>query len=314
MKISREIKVGLVFLASVAIFVWGFNFLKGTSMFSGSRLLYAVYDKVDGLDKANKVKVNGLNIGQVKDLDFLEGSSKIVAEFYIKSEIKIPVNSVARIYATDLLGSKAVEIILGDSKEYLQSGDTLKSEMESSLKDQLSEQVEPLKKKALVLINSVDSVMMVIQSIFNENTRSSLASSLENIRNTLGNLESASSNIDTILISEKTRVQNIMANAESISRNLRENNENINTILTNFASLSDSLADAEIPQTLRDASMAVNNLKVISDKINHGEGTLGQLIANDSLYLQLNNSMNSLNLLLEDIRLNPKKYVKLSLF
>lgn len=314
MKISREIKVGLVFLASVAIFVWGFNFLKGTSMFSGSRLLYAVYDKVDGLDKANKVKVNGLNIGQVKDLDFLEGSSKIVAEFYIKSDIKIPANSVARIYATDLLGSKAVEIILGDSKKYLQSGDTLRSEMESSLKDQLSEQVEPLKKKALVLINSVDSVMMVIQSIFNENTRSSLASSLENIRNTLGNLENASSNIDTILISGKARVQNIMANAESISRNLKENNENINTILTNFAALSDSLAEADIPQTLRDASTAVNNLKVISDKINRGEGTLGQLITNDSLYLELNNSMNSLNLLLEDIRLNPKKYVKLSLF
>lgn len=314
MKISREIKVGLVFLASVAIFVWGFNFLKGTSMFSGSRLLYAVYDKVDGLDKANKVKVNGLNIGQVKDLDFLEGSSKIVAEFYIKSDIKIPANSVARIYATDLLGSKAVEIILGDSKKYLQSGDTLRSEMESSLKDQLSEQVEPLKKKALVLINSVDSVMMVIQSIFNENTRSSLASSLENIRNTLGNLENASSNIDTILISGKARVQNIMANAESISRNLKENNENINTILTNFAALSDSLAEADIPQTLRDASTAVNNLKVISDKINRGEGTLGQLITNDSLYLELNNSMNSLNLFLEDIRLNPKKYVKLSLF
>ncbi len=314
MKISREIKVGLVFLASVAIFVWGFNFLKGTSMFSGSRLLYAVYDKVDGLDKANKVKVNGLNIGQVKDLDFLEGSSKIVAEFYIKSDIKIPANSVARIYATDLLGSKAVEIILGDSKKYLQSGDTLRSEMESSLKDQLSEQVEPLKKKALVLINSVDSVMMVIQSIFNENTRSSLASSLENIRNTLGNLENASSNIDTILISGKARVQNIMANAESISRNLKENNENINTILTNFAALSDSLAEADIPQTLRDASTAVNNLKVISDKINRGEGTLGQLITNDSLYLELNNSMNSLKLLLEDIRLNPKKYVKLSLF
>lgn len=314
MKISREIKVGLVFLASVAIFVWGFNFLKGTSMFSGSRLLYAVYDKVDGLDKANKVKVNGLNIGQVKDLDFLEGSSKIVAEFYIKSDIKIPANSVARIYATDLLGSKAVEIILGDSKKYLQSGDTLRSEMESSLKDQLSEQVEPLKKKALVLINSVDSVMMVIQSIFNENTRSSLASSLENIRNTLGNLENASSNIDTILISGKARVQNIMANAESISRNLKENNENINTILTNFAALSDSLAEADIPQTIRDASTAVNNLKVISDKINRGEGTLGQLITNDSLYLELNNSMNSLKLLLEDIRLNPKKYVKLSLF
>lgn len=314
MKITREIKVGLVFLASIAVFIWGFNFLKGTSLFSGKRVLYAVYDKVDGLEKANKVKVNGLNIGQVSDMDFMEGSSKIVAEFYIKSKIRIPRNSVARIYATDLLGSKAVEIILGDSEELVESGDTLRSEMESSLKDQLSEQVEPLKKKALVLINSVDSVMMVIQGIFNENTRQSLAFSLENIRNTLGNLENASSNIDTILISGKTRVQNIMINIESISRNLKENNENINKILGNFAALSDSLNEADIPQTLRDANEAINNLKAISEKINSGEGTMGQLITNDSLYLELNNSMSSLNLLLEDIRLNPKKYVKLSLF
>jgi len=313
-KITREIKVGLVFLASIAVFIWGFNFLKGTSLFSGKRVLYAVYDKVDGLEKANKVKVNGLNIGQVSDMDFMEGSSKIVAEFYIKSKIRIPRNSVARIYATDLLGSKAVEIILGDSEELVESGDTLRSEMESSLKDQLSEQVEPLKKKALVLINSVDSVMMVIQGIFNENTRQSLAFSLENIRNTLGNLENASSNIDTILISGKTRVQNIMINIESISRNLKENNENINKILGNFAALSDSLNEADIPQTLRDANEAINNLKAISEKINSGEGTMGQLITNDSLYLELNNSMSSLNLLLEDIRLNPKKYVKLSLF
>lgn len=314
MKITREVKVGLVFLVSIAILIWGFNFLKGTSLFTGKRLLYAVYNKVDGLDKANKVKVNGLNIGQVSNLSFMEGSSKIVAEFYIKSDINIPRNSVARIYGTDLLGSKAVEILLGDSKELVESGDTLMSEMESSLKDQLSEQVEPLKKKALVLINSVDSIMTVIQSMFNENTRSSLASSLENIRNTLGNLESASSNIDTILISGKSRVQNIIANAESISKNLKNNNENVNKILGNFAALSDSLNNADIPQTLRNANEAILSLKEISGKINRGEGTLGQLITNDSLYLELNNSMNSLNLLLEDIRLNPKKYVKLSLF
>lgn len=314
MKITREVKVGLVFLVSIAILIWGFNFLKGTSLFTGKRLLYAVYNKVDGLEKANKVKVNGLNIGQVSNLSFMEGSSKIVAEFYIKSDINIPRNSVARIYGTDLLGSKAVEIILGDSEKFAESGDTLKSEMESSLKDQLSEQVEPLKKKALVLINSVDSIMTVIQSMFNENTRSSLASSLENIRNTLGNLESASSNIDTILISGKSRVQNIIANVESISKNLKDNNENVNKILGNFAALSDSLYNADIPQTLRQANEAIYSLKEISAKINKGEGTLGQLITNDSLYLELNNSMNSLNLLLEDIRLNPKKYVKLSLF
>jgi len=205
-KFTREFKVGLIFLAAIALFIWGFNFLKGTNLFSKTRYFYAVYDKVDGLEKSNKVLVNGLRIGQVQDMDFIEGSSKIIVEMYIKSDIEIPANSVAKIFATDLLGSKAVEIIMGDSPVYAGDGDTLISSLESSLKDQLTDEVEPLKRKAIVLINSIDSVMAVIQSIFNENTRQNLASTIENIRNTLRNAESVSANIDTILNNEKNRV------------------------------------------------------------------------------------------------------------
>ncbi len=314
MKFTREFKVGLIFLAAIALFIWGFNFLKGTNLFSKTRYFYAVYDKVDGLEKSNKVLVNGLRIGQVQDMDFIEGSPKIIVEMYIKSDIEIPDNSVAKIFATDLLGSKAVEIVMGDSPVYLVDGDTLISSLESSLKDQLTEEVEPLKRKAIVLINSIDSVMAVIQSIFNENTRQNLASTIENIRNTLRNAESVSANIDTILNNEKNRVGAILANLESISRNLDGNNEKINNILTNFETLSDSLASSDLSKTVREAGVAINNLKEISDKINRGEGTIGQLFTNDSLYYNLEKSTSSLDKLLEDIRLNPKRYVKLSLF
>jgi phospholipid/cholesterol/gamma-HCH transport system substrate-binding protein len=313
-KFTREFKVGLIFLAAIALFIWGFNFLKGTNLFSKTRYFYAVYDKVDGLEKSNKVLVNGLRIGQVQDMDFIEGSPKIIVEMYIKSDIEIPDNSVAKIFATDLLGSKAVEIVMGDSPVYLVDGDTLISSLESSLKDQLTEEVEPLKRKAIVLINSIDSVMAVIQSIFNENTRQNLASTIENIRNTLRNAESVSANIDTILNNEKNRVGAILANLESISRNLDGNNEKINNILTNFETLSDSLASSDLSKTVREAGVAINNLKEISDKINRGEGTIGQLFTNDSLYYNLEKSTSSLDKLLEDIRLNPKRYVKLSLF
>jgi len=313
-KFTREFKVGLIFLAAIALFIWGFNFLKGTNLFSKTRYFYAVYDKVDGLEKSNKVLVNGLRIGQVQDMDFIEGSSKIIVEMYIKSDIEIPDNSIAKIFATDLLGSKAVEIVMGDSPAYLEDGDTLVSSLESSLKDQLTEEVEPLKRKAIVLINSIDSVMAVIQSIFNENTRQNLASTIENIRNTLRNAESVSANIDTILNNEKNRVGAILANLESISRNLNGNNEKINNILTNFETLSDSLASSDLSKTVREAGVAINNLKEISEKINRGEGTIGQLFTNDSLYYNLEKSTSSLDKLLEDIRLNPKRYVKLSLF
>jgi phospholipid/cholesterol/gamma-HCH transport system substrate-binding protein len=313
-KLTREFKVGLLFLAAIALFIWGFNFLKGTSLFTSTRYFYAVYDKVDGLERSNKVLVNGLRIGQVQDMDFIEGSSKIIVELYIKSDIKIPRNSVAKIFGTDLLGSKAVEIVMGDSPQLLQDGDTLTSTLESSLKDQLSEQVEPLKRKAIVLINSVDSVMAVIQSIFSENTRQNLASSIENIRITLMNAESVSSNIDTILKSEKGRIGAILAHLESISANLDGNNKKINNIITNFETLSDSLVSSDLSKTVREAGEAINNLKEISNKINRGEGTIGKLFTNDSLYYNLEKSTSSLDKLLEDIRLNPKRYVKLSLF
>lgn len=314
MKISREIKVGITFIATVAVFIWGFNFLKGTDLFSKKRLLYAVYDKVDNLEKANKVKVNGLNIGQVSKLEFIPGSSRIAVEMYISNSIQIPKNSVAHIYGTDLLGSKAIEIQLGDSPLMAESGDTLSARIEQSLRDQVNEQVEPLKRKAIALINSVDSVMSVIQTVFNENTRNDLSSTIENIQDILGNIQRASSNLDTILAREKEPINKLVNNLQSISENLKDNNENISRTIDNFASISDTLRRADINQTISQLNAVASNLKGITEKLNRGEGTAGQLLHNDTLYMQLEQSTEALKLLLEDIRNNPKKYVKFSLF
>ncbi len=314
MKISREFKVGFVFIAAIAIFVWGFNLLKGTNILSNKRFLYAVYDRVDGLEKDNKVLVNGLNIGKVNRLSFIPETSKIIVELYIQNEVDIPDNSVAIIYGADLLGTKAIEVKFGNSKTYTQNYDTLTSELEQSLMAQVNEQVEPLKRKALALITSIDSTMTDIQSVFDESTRSDLVNTIESIKKTLSNTESATSKIDNLLTDEQPRIKNIMTNLESITTNLDQNSDNINKIITNFAALSDSLASAEIPQTIRNAEAALKSLNAITQKINSGEGTLGQLMTNDSLYIQLEKSMSSLNLLLEDIRLNPKKYVKFSVF
>jgi phospholipid/cholesterol/gamma-HCH transport system substrate-binding protein len=313
-KISKEFKVGFTFITAVLIFVWGFNLLKGTDMLSKGRYFYAVYNRVDGLTPDNRVLINGLAVGKVSRLTFMPETNKILVEIYLRDEIQIPENSIARIHGTDLLGSKAIEIQLGNAKQYAVSYDTLQSEVEQALLDQVNEQVEPLKLKAIALINSVDSVMSVIQSIFNEGTRSNLHATIERITNILINAERTTSTLDTILSAEKIRVRNIMKNIESISTNLEANNENINSIFTNLAILSDSLASAEIPQTMHDAQDAIARLNAITDKINDGDGTIGQLLTNDSLYIYLENSTNSLNLLLEDIRENPKKYVKFSIF
>lgn len=313
-KVPIEYKVGFLFLLAVGLFIWGFNFLKGTDIFGQKRIFYAVYSQVEGLEPANKVKVSGLNIGQVKSLEFIPGTSRIIAELYIRSEIPIPKNSRARIYSTDLLGGKAIEIVLGDSKEPALPGDTLTSEMEQSIRDQVNEQVEPVRKKALALINTVDSLLMNIQSVFSQDNQDNLSTSFENIRYTILSIKSATSTVDSILYNEKSRINSTMRNIEMISHNLKENNQQITNILRNVSTMSDSLVAAEIPQTIREAQQAMINLKEISDKLNRGEGTMGQLLQNDTLYFNLQQSTESLNRLLEDMRLNPKRYVKFSVF
>jgi phospholipid/cholesterol/gamma-HCH transport system substrate-binding protein len=314
LKISKELKVGFIFIVAVGLLIWGINLLKGFNVFNDQRYLYAVYDRVDGLQRDNKVMVNGLSIGKISGLTLNPEDATIVAEMMIQSELDIPTNSIARIYGTDLLGSKAIELKLGNSPRMVQSGDTLLAEIEQSLMDQVSEQVQPLKKKAVSLINSIDSVMTEIQAIFNEDTRHNLNATIQNIRNTLQNVENASGNLDTIFMNEKYRISRILINVESITENIKDNNENVSAIMANFAALSDSLAQSEIPQTLHDARNAIARIDAITQRLNSGEGTIGQLLTNDSLYIELENSTSSLNKLLEDIRQNPKRYVKFSLF
>lgn len=314
MTISKEFKVGFLFLVAAGLFIWGFNFLKGTDIFGARRVLYVVYDQVEGLEPANKVKISGLNIGQVTRLTFIEGTSQVAVELYISNDIPIPENSIARLYSTDLLGGKAVEIILGDSPTLSRSGDTLVPAMEQSLREQVTEQVEPLRLRVVALINSVDSVLLQVQSVFSESNKYNLSESFENISSSISSFQSAVSNLDTILDTEKSRINTIMTNFESITTNLEKNNEQINNIFNNLAVLSDSLVASDIPQTVREAHTAMLNLREISEKLNSGEGTMGQLLTNDSLYIQLEQSTESLNKLLEDLRLNPKRYVRFSLF
>ncbi len=315
MKISRELIVGIIFIVTVGLFFWGFNFLKGSDIFKKQREFYVEYDAVNGLIKANPVVINGLKVGQVKDLYFSpDNSGNIIVILVLNNDFPIPKNSIARIYSSDLMGSKAIDLQLGKSNTLAQSGDTLKAKVEASLKEEVNAQVQPLKKKAEDLMGSIDSVVTVIQTIFNENARKNLENSFESIKNTLVSLQNTTYNIDTLVISEKNRLSSIITNIDEITKNLKANDENISNILANFSTLSDTLAKSEIPKTFINANKSIEKLSKILEKINSGEGSLGLLLHNDSLYIDLQKSSSDLNKLLEDIRLNPKKYVRFSIF
>ena len=315
MKLSREFIVGIVFVVAIALFIWGYNYLKGWDVFTKQKSFFGIYNQVNGLMKANPVSINGLNVGQVKNLYFEDNySGRIVVEIVVTSDFPIPVNSIAKIYSSDIMGSKAIEIVLGNSTVIAVAGDTLLTSIEAGLKEEVNRQVQPIKKKAEDLLATIDSVVTVISEIFNENARRNLTQSFESIKNTLEAIQSASYEIDTLVTVERNRLADILTNIESITKNLDKNKDNINNIISNFSAISDTLAKAEIPKTFNNANIALKNIAEIADKINKGEGTIGMLIHNDSLYYQLEKSAADLNKLLEDIRKNPRKYVRFSLF
>lgn len=315
MKLSREFIVGIVFIVAIGLFIWGYNYLKGWDVFTKQKSFFGIYNQVNGLMKANPVLINGLKVGQVKNLYFEENhSGRIVVEIVVTSDFPIPVNSIVKIYSSDLMGSKAIEIDLGNSTVIAVAGDTLLTSIEAGLKEEVNRQVQPIKKKAEDLLATIDSAVTVISEIFNKNARRNLAQSFESIKNTLEAIQNASYEIDTLVTVERNRLADILTNIESITKNLDKNKDNINNIISNFSAISDTLAKAEIPKTFNNANIALKNIADIADKINKGEGTIGMLINNDSLYYQLEKSAADLNKLLEDIKKNPKKYVRLSLF
>ena len=209
---------------------------------------------------------------------------------------------------------KAIELRLGSSPEIIAPGDTLLTGIEASLMDEVNAQVQPIKMKAENLLASIDSLVVAFRTVFNENARDNLKESFNSIKNTFYNLESTTSNLDSLVITERSNISSILQNVDSLTYTLSNNREEIATIITNFKTLSDSLAKTDIPATLGKADVAIAQLNSILTKINEGQGTVGMLVHNDSLYIELDRSAAELNLLLKDIRENPKRYVKFSLF
>lgn len=315
MKAKRPYIVALMFIAALILFVWGFNFLKGKDVFSRERIFYAKYREVNGLVRSNPIVINGLRVGQVRDLYFNPNmNGDIIIELSIRNKFPIPKNSIAHIFSSDLMGSKAIDLQLGSGPELLKDGDTLATSIEASLMDEVNAQVAPLKNKAEGLLSSVDSVVVVLQTILNENAKENILSSLQNISNTFKNLESTTSNIDSMVVNQRTRIASVLYNVDEITKNFQQNSDNLNRIMSNTAKFSDSLAIADIAGTLRKADASLSALQQMLEKMNSGHGSMGQLMNNDSLYIELQKSAADLNKLLEDIRLNPKRYVRFSVF
>ncbi len=309
MKISNETRVGILAAFAIVAFLVGYNFLKGKDIFSKENTYYARYDQVAGLGVSKPVLINGFQIGRVSGLTLLP-NGQILAEFKIKPEYEIPKNTIALLASTDLLGGKAIVFELGSANQFAANNDTLTGNVQRNIMDQ----VEPVQKKAEAIIAQLDTVLTSISAIMNPNFQKNVNRSFNSIANTLETLEGTSVKVDGLVGSQSTRIASILANVESISGNLKNNNQQITAILANFNKVSNDVASANFKETLQNANTAVANLQATVDKINNGKGSIGLLINDDKLYQNLNNAAGNLDKLMLDLRANPKRYVSFSVF
>lgn len=309
MKIANETKVGILAAFSIALLIIGYNFLKGNSIFSSETVLYARYSHVDGLGVSKPVLINGFQIGRVDKL-VLQSDGTILATLKIKGKYDIPKNSTAKLESTDLLGSKAIVMALGTGKDFAMDGDTLNSNVEKNL----METVQPVQKKAELIIGKMDSILTSVNTILNPNFQKNVDKSFNSIAATLASLEGTSKKVDGLVGTESKRIAAILANAESISGNLKNNNAKINAILTNISTITDQVAAANFKQTIDNANKAVADLQGIVSKVNDGKGSLGLLVNDTRMYDNLNNASKNLDNLLIDLKANPKRYVHFSVF
>jgi phospholipid/cholesterol/gamma-HCH transport system substrate-binding protein len=315
MKISKDATIGLVVIGAIVILVWGINFLKGFNMLASEQVFFAKYERVDGLKSSSPVTLRGFKVGQIRSIHFNDATAKhLIVEFSIGEEFKLPNDTKARIVSSDIMGTKEIKLIPGNSNSLIHSGDTIQGSIEGDLKEQVSMQMLPLKRKAENLMSSVDSVLSVIQYVFNQENRENLSQSFSSINRAIKQLENTSGTLDTIITGQKSHMENIIANVDSITDNLKQNNQNISKILNNFSEVSDSLSAADIAQTMQHAKQTLEHTNQILDKINSGEGSMGMLVNNDTLYMNLEAASNSLTNLLIDLKNNPKKYMHFSLF
>ena len=316
MTIKTETKIGIVGVLTIAILIWGVNFLKGKNLFEKQNTYYTKYDNINGLLPTSYVFINGMKVGKVTDIQYMNAQmTTFLVSFDIPASIKLPRNSVAEVYSSDILGSKAMRIIIGDDyKSYLSENDTLTSKTDASMFAEIGKMLEPYSKRVDNIVSNLDSVVESVNTILNDKSQKEIQSMIANANSITSHLASLSKNLNDITIKEKEKIHTIVSNIENLSKTLDDNDEKLSLIIDNFANISDTLANSNISSTMKDINSSLESLSSALNTINTGKGNLGLLINDDNLYKNLEHSTQALDSLINDIKANPKRYLNISIF
>ncbi|MEP3044876.1 MlaD family protein [Nonlabens ulvanivorans] len=302
MKLSKEVKVGILTVVAIALFIFGYSYLKGSNLLEDNRVYYAVFDYVEGLTKSAPVTINGLRVGNIDDIKFLDDSGRLIVKFHVNGEFSFSSESTASVYSTSLIGGKALAIVPNFESTAIaaKSGDTLKSKLDKGLQGEVMDQFIPLKDKIEHMVVSADSVLVAVNKTLNPDARAAITSSLEELNKTLVEFKALSRNANTLLADNK----------ESLGRTIK----NLDVTTENFAKISDTLAQVEIAGTVKQLEETIGKFNTVLDKVSNGEGSLGKLMTDDKLYTNLERATEQAADLLQDMKLNPKRYVHFSVF
>ena len=300
MKNKNEIKTGFLVIIGIGLFIFGFSYLKSNDIFVSDRTFYSIYEDVEGVVNGTPVTVNGFPVGSITDISFFKNNSLLV-KFRIENDIKFSVNSLAQIYETGLIGGKALAIIPAmDNSRVAVSLDTLKSSVAPGLTELVNEKLTPLQENIETMILSANDVLEKINLVFDDPTRANLRTSVSDFSETISDLKETSAMIKSVVKSNKSSINNSI--------------ENINDISNNLSSFSNTINSSDLELTLKNLKSSSKNLASVLENINNGNGSISKLISSDTLFNNLNNASKSIDLLLEDIRLNPKRYIHFSVF
>ncbi len=307
MKISNETKVGVLTITALTILILGFNFLKGKDLFKKSKKIYAVFSDLGTLEKSNEVKINGLPIGAVYDKQEKDKDvSAIVVTISLSRDVNIPNNSVAYI-GSSLVGASFIVIEKGNSTTYLKPGDTLRTRAESGILGDIKAQINPTLGKVQMVLDSLANTLSGVNGVFSTEAKNHL-------NQTLANLNKASSSLTGLLDNQSGALAKTLNNTESITAELKKNTDNINSTIGNAKIASEKLAALELKPTIDSLNAMIAQMKSAVAKIASNEGTLGALINDKSLYNKLKDAILSAEILIDDLRAHPKRYVNLSIF
>tara|TARA_B100001248_G_scaffold182292_1_gene138774 strand:- start:1388 stop:2263 length:876 start_codon:yes stop_codon:yes gene_type:complete len=279
------------------MFIIGFSYLKGNHVFISDRTFYAIYDDVEGISKGTPVTISGFNVGSIQNIEFFNDSEKLLVKFRVENKINFSKNSIAQIYETGLIGGKALAVITKPGI-VAKSGDTLSSAIAPGLTELVNDKLSPLQEKIESTFVSADSLLIAINNILDNQTQSNIKNTFEDLSETVENVKFSTSKFENLLEENENKISNIINRIDITSSNL-----------SNF---SNSFADLE--KTIENFSKTSDNLNLILSEISSGNGTFNKLIFDDSIVNSLNSASENINLLLEDLRLNPKRYVHFSLF